>query len=316
MDHRDRTLALSGIGVLLLLAGLLAALLGPAEMYCFYLFEEGGPFAYPGFGFGSFMFGNIAAQILGYYMLAAVLIPLGYGHLRVRRWARPLALAAMWAWLVVGAPLVLVVFVVLLGTKELALAGAIVALIVLALSYLALPWLMIRFYRGRNVRLTFETRDPTLSWVESIPIRVLTLSGLYVFFALMLHIPILFNGLYPLFGRFLTGLEGIVLLDLSILCLAWLTWGTVRRRRWAWWGGLIYWVGMTASWAITFVSYSWSELLDVLQFPARELEFLDGIPAHGARLALLICTPMAITVGVIAASRRCWRDEIPVQKST
>lgn len=133
---------------------------------------------------------------------------------------------------------------------------------------------------------------------------VLTLSGLYAFFAVMLHIPILFNGLFPLFGRFLTGLGGIAALDASIWTLAWLTWGTIRRRRWAWWGGLIYWVAMTVSWGATFASYSWSELLTVLQFPARELEFLGGIPAHGAHLALLICTPMAIAVVGIVVSRR------------
>ena len=40
-------------------------------MYCFYLFSEGGRFHYEGFGFGSFMFGNIASQIVGYYLIAA-----------------------------------------------------------------------------------------------------------------------------------------------------------------------------------------------------------------------------------------------------
>jgi hypothetical protein len=58
---------------------------GPLEMYCFYLFSEGGHFYYEGFGFGSFMFGNIASQIIGYCLIAAVCVPLGYGHLATRR---------------------------------------------------------------------------------------------------------------------------------------------------------------------------------------------------------------------------------------
>ena len=41
-----------------------------------------------GFGFGSFLFANIAVQVGGYYVIAMLLIPLGYGHVRVRRWAR------------------------------------------------------------------------------------------------------------------------------------------------------------------------------------------------------------------------------------
>ena len=78
-------IAITAIGVLCLLGGIAVGALGPVEMYCFYLFSEGGRFHYEGFGFGSFMFGNIAGQIIGYYMIAAVLIPLGYGHLAKAR---------------------------------------------------------------------------------------------------------------------------------------------------------------------------------------------------------------------------------------
>ena len=139
MDHKDRTLLLAGIGVLLLLAGIPIALLGPLEMYCFYLFSEGGRFHYPGFGFGSFMFGNIASQIAGDYLIAIVLIPLGYGHLKTRRWARTLSLALLWVWLIVGAPLTIVIFFVLSASKDISLGTAIAAMVVLALSYLVLP---------------------------------------------------------------------------------------------------------------------------------------------------------------------------------
>mgnify|MGYP001567756825 CR=1 FL=1 len=60
LDYKDLTRIITVIGILLLLVGTVAALLGPVEMYCFYLFSEGGRFHYEGFGFGSFMFGNIA----------------------------------------------------------------------------------------------------------------------------------------------------------------------------------------------------------------------------------------------------------------
>ena len=110
MEYRDRRLVLVGLGLLLLAAGLGCAFLGPVEVYVFYLFSEGGRFAYEGFRFGSFMFGNIALQVVGYYLAAAVLVPMGYGHLRLRRWARPLAEALLWTWTVLGVPLLLVLF--------------------------------------------------------------------------------------------------------------------------------------------------------------------------------------------------------------
>jgi len=69
------------IGALLLVVGSVAAVMGPLETHCFSLFSESGRFHYPGYGYGSFMFGNIACQIAGYYLIALILIPLGYGHL-------------------------------------------------------------------------------------------------------------------------------------------------------------------------------------------------------------------------------------------
>ena len=160
MDHKDRTPVLALIGILLLLVGIPVGFLGPIEAYTFYLFSEGGRFAYPGFGFGSFMFGNIASQIIGYYSIAILLIPLGYGHLKTRRWARTLSLALLWVWLVVGAPLALLFLVILGASKDITMAVAIATMVLLALSYLVLPAAMIHFYRSRNVRLTFEAKDP------------------------------------------------------------------------------------------------------------------------------------------------------------
>ena len=110
VDRQDRRLILRALGFVLLLAGVGCAFLGPIELYVFYLFSEGGRFFYEGFGFGSFMFGNIALQVAGYYLIGAVLIPLGYGHVQLRRWARSLALALLWTWVLLGLPLLIVLF--------------------------------------------------------------------------------------------------------------------------------------------------------------------------------------------------------------
>lgn len=304
MNHRNKDPILIAIGVLTLLAGIGIAFLGPVEMHCFYLFSEGGRFHYPGFGFGSFMFGNIAAQIAGYYLIAALLIPLGYGHVMRRRWVRPLALALIRCWLVLGIPLGILFVLVLLASKETSIAVAVIAIALVAAAYLILPWLLLRFYQSQDVQLTLERRDPNRHWLEERPTIVLVLCLLYVFYGIVLHIPILFNGLFPLFGRFLTGLPGIVALDLAILLLALLTWGTFRQKAWAWWGSLVYWGAMTLSVTITFASTGYLELLAIARFPAREIEFLDGIPLHGFHLAIFFGLPLLATLGVIFASRR------------
>jgi multisubunit Na+/H+ antiporter MnhE subunit len=309
MDYKDRTLVLAAIGVPLLLIGIATAFLGPVEMYCFYLFSEGGRFHYEGFGFGSFMFGNIASQIIGYYLMAIVFIPLGYGHLKTRRWARILSLTLLWTWLVVGAPLTVVGFFVLSASKDISPVAAIVAIVVLASSYLIVPGVLIRFYQSRDVRLTFEAKDPNSYWIEKVPMPILVLGSLYLFYIVVLHIPILFNGMFPLFGRILSGLEGIFFLDFSIACLVCLAWGTLKRQTWAWWGSWVYFALMTLSSFLTLLKSSYSDILSKMQFPPTEMEFLGGLPLQGYHFAVLTGIPLLITLGVIVVARRHFKPD-------
>jgi hypothetical protein len=312
LDYRDRSLILMIFGGLLLIIGMAVGFLGPAEMSTFYLFTEGGRFHYPGFGFGSFMFANIASQIIGYYLIAAIFIVLGYGHLKLQRWVRKLTVALLWFWLVIGVPMIVVVFFILAGTKELSLMAALIALILLGLSYFVIPGLMIRFYQGHNVRQTFERKDPNEYWIEELPTPLLVLSALYLFYIIMLHILILFNGMYPVFGIFRFGLPGIFLLDFSIGCLIVLTWGTLQQRLWAWWGSLILLGLFTFSTMFTFFRYSYADLLAGLAFPARELEILGGIPAQGYHFSIMVGIPLLITLAIAIRSKRYFRSGLGI----
>jgi hypothetical protein len=307
LDYKDRSAVLAVIGVLLLLAGVAIGFLAPLEIYSFYLFSEGGRFHYAGFGVGSFMFANIASQAMGYYLIAALLIPLGYGHLKMRRWIRTLSLTLLWFWLVVGLPVIIMVFFILAGSKDLSLPAALMALVLLALSYFLFPALFIRFYRGRNVGRTLEAKDARSYWIEDVPLPILVLSSLYLFYVIVLHILMLFNGIYPVFGRFLFGFQGILLLDVSVACLVGLVWGTLRPRAWAWWGAVIL-VGLfTVSAMLTLFRSDYASILSGLAFPAREIEFLDGLPVQGYHFAILAGLPLLITWVVAVLSKRHFR---------
>lgn len=303
-EAQDRSRILALIGVPLLLLGLGCAVLGPVEMYCFYLFSDGGPFYYEGFGFGSFMFGTITWQIVGYYLIAVLCIPLGYAHLKTRRWVGMAALTLLYSWLVLGVPLICVFLFILFSSKDLSPVVALLAIILMALSYLLVPGLLIRFYQSRDVRWTFETRDPNPHWIERKPLPVLVLSTLLIFYTIILHVPIFFQVMFPLFGTWLSGMEGIVVITIAILSLVWLTWGVLRRRAWAWWGSLIY-VGLLALSSVsTLVTSSLEEMLATLSFPPTEMEAFQAVPLQGVHFAPLIGLPLLLTVAVIILSRR------------
>jgi len=304
MDHRDRRLVLVALGFVLLLAGIGCAFLGPVELYVFYLFSEGGRFYYDGFRFGSFMFGNIAVQVAGYYLAAAVLVPLGYGHVRLRRWARPLALALLWTWILLGLPLLIVLFFMTVSVKSFSTAGGVAFVVLLASSYFLLPWLGIRFYQGRNVRSTFEAHDRHSSALEARPTAILVICLLDLFFLIALHVPLLYRGLFPLFGTLLGGLEGIYLIAVAVLVLGLLLWGTWEQRMWAWWGSAVYYALLAATWLVTLAQTPWAGLLAWLQFAPAELEALSGMPLQGYEIGVFVGLPMLACLVVILACRR------------
>jgi hypothetical protein len=291
-DYKDRTVILRGIGALMLILGLGSAIVGPVEIYCFYLFSEGGRLHYEGFGFGCFMFANIACQILGYYLIAVVFIPLGYGQLKIRRWAKNLSLSMLWAWLVVGAPVTAVALFSLLSIKNYSRITGFGLIAVLGLLYFVVPWLAIRFYRSRSVKMTFEARDPQRSQIEETPVPILTLGVLLIFYAVIMHVPILLNGLFPFFGALL------------IVALAALAWGALGQRVWAWWGSLACFLLLALSSIATFLSVDYSEVLAKMGLPPTEMEILERLPLEGFHFALFVGIPLVLTLVVIVRSKR------------
>jgi len=154
------------------------------------------------------------------------------------------------------------------------------------------------------VRRTLEARDAAPGRVEKIPVPILALGALYVFYIVMFHILILFNGLFPLFGTFCFGMQGIILLDISIACLALLAWGTLRQRRWAWWASVIFLGLFTFSMVFSLCSTGYAALLRGLKFPAKEMEMLDGLPFQGWHFAILLGVPLLSTWVLAVVSRR------------
>jgi hypothetical protein len=121
---------------------------------------------------------------------------------------------------------------------------------------------------------------------------------------LALHIPILFNGLFPLFGSFQYSLNGIYFLDLSIVLLIGLTWGVFKLRYWAWWGATAYVCTMTASAVISLLSVDPHEIIARMKFTRLELKALQGVPVEGFHLALMVSLPALLTLVLLLRSRR------------
>jgi hypothetical protein len=302
--YHDRSLIVKTIGGLMLLGGLGAALIGPVEVYAYYAFTEGGKFHYEGFGFGSFMFAYIASQVVGYYTIAAVFIPLGYGHLKRRRWARSLTLTGLWVWLVAGLPLTVIAYLMLFQSKELALPMVIAVMVIAPLIYPVAPLLLMRVYRGKNVQLTFEAADLQPSRLDETPLPVRGLCGLLILTIITLHAPLLLRGVFPFFGRLLADMEGFLALDLVIVALSILTWGVARQRLWSWWGALFVFGLITLSGIVTFVQVTLRDMLAAMQLPAYEMDLFQNVPILDGYYGLFLVSPLIVTLAIILLVRR------------
>ena len=133
---------------------------------------------------------------------------------------------------------------------------------------------------------------------------MLVVCSVFVLTIAVLHILILFNGVFPLLGLLVFGLPGITLIALSMLVLVGLIWGLLGLRRWAWWGSLICWGLLTFSIIASLSRSSLADILSKMKFAPLEMEALRGMPLHGVHFAVLVGIPLLVTLGLIAYSRR------------
>jgi hypothetical protein len=268
------------------------------------MFQEGGRFHYEGFGFGSLMFANITIQIAGYYVIAVLCIPLGYGHLRLRWWARAMMTTLLVDWLIVGLPLSLSALLILVTSKGVSPVGLPFLALGLVLLYPVLPIVLLRFYRSPLAQRAFRAADAPPGWLSGTPEVLKVATSLLLFIALTLHFPLLFGGFFPLFGQVVLGLPGVLMLDVSIAIAVALTWGFVRRCYWSFWCAVAFLLFLTASSVVTFLTTPPSDILAELPFAPREMEALSGIPVRGYHLALSVGAIQAAMLIAVVASRQ------------
>jgi hypothetical protein len=308
---------LKTIGIILTLVGLVAAYYGPLEINVFYLFSEGGRFYYEGFGFGSFWFAALVVQNIGYYAIAALLIPVGIGHVQLRRWALTLTRLYCWFWLGAGISLIVNLVVLIPPALRLGLSRAVLmvrsaGIGVSSFSFLVLlPVLALWFYKSKKVSLLFEERDSNNYWTERFPFSLLAVLLLFVIIILVMHIAMFLQSMFPMFGQILLGRQAAYVNTACIVILGLLIYGTVRLRMWAWWGSLVFISLLTISSVMSFTRYSFYELINMLNFPAYEMGFLDKFKLfYDFHLVGLLATPLLVALGLIIYSKKFFTSDV------
>lgn len=246
LPFNDRSTGLWIYGIVEIILGGVAALMIPFMLLgaAFSRQVAGGPMPA-----GSYVNG-----ICSYALVAALLVTLGVGSIRARRWAWALNLILSWVWLIIGVVATVALTVLMppifaasfrqaaaqtpnappLPTGVLAVILTFV-IVFLSIFFVVLPIAFLLFYRRKDVEETCKRRDPVERWTDRCPLPVLAVSLLLGFGAVYCLLMAVTTPLMPFFGRYLTGMAGAVVLVALAGIDVFLAYALYRLRLAGWW---------------------------------------------------------------------------------
>ncbi len=149
------------------------------------------------------------------------------------------------------------------------IVGAVVACV-----YIGLPAIFLIFCHHESVRATCQRRDPKIRWTDRCPMPVLAISVMMaVSVVSMCSVPA-YGFVVPLFGVFISGAAGAVVILLLTLVFAYLAWGTYRLQMAAWWGTLLLFIAGILNMIVTFSGTNLMKMYEKMQMPADQLEMI------------------------------------------
>jgi thiol-disulfide isomerase/thioredoxin len=228
---------------------------------------------------------RVMTQVMVVYLLMAVaLISLGIGLVSARRWAWTLTVVLSWMWLIKGAiAFVMAVFFIGKVVEGIAQQGELrqgvlmamrIAGAVVALIYTFPPAVLLLLCHHDSVRAICQREDPKFRWTDRCPMPVLALSIFLTWLIVSLLSQVAFRCVMPLFGVFISGAAGAVLILLMTLVMAYLAWGTYRLQRTAWWGTLLVGIAGTVNMVVTFSRTGLTEMYEKMGMPADQIELI------------------------------------------
>lgn len=265
-----RAVLIKFLGILFLAVGLFSLFFTPVEFTSFYPFSTGGGYHYEGFGFGSLMFAFIVFNVMAYFSIALLGIPIGVGTLRLKKWGLDLSIAFFRSIMIVGSASTISI---LLSSELRTILEPYRYLILLAFSLVFLiimPYTLVRFYKNPETEALFKPE--TGGCFESQSTNSLALMLLNGFWISIFTLSIFLKGAFPLFGSFAFGREGTYLLSAAIFVLLVLSFLMFEKNKFAKYALIVCYAFLLSTFALTFSIHPTSEFLGMLNLPQYEVE--------------------------------------------
>jgi len=286
MPYKDRTVGLIAFGILTVLLGCAAGLLGVFMAFSQSLVPQD----------QRMPAGSLVPAIGMYVVIGVILIVLGIGSAMARRWARALLLIFSWAWLAIGViemvAMAIIMPMILANVPAVAAAPGqsapptaafmgifmVIMFGFLGFFFILLPGIWTFFYYSPHVKATVEARNPNPSWTDRCPLPVLALSlWMWLCVPWMLVMPLTGMWVMPLFGMLLTGYPAGVVCLLFAAIMAVVGWLTYRVDIRGWWTIVIFMILACISGIITFSLHNMIEIYQLMHYPQAQIDQLQKL---------------------------------------
>lgn len=320
--YQDRSTGLIIFGVLEIGGGALCALAIPIMLVGVLMTRRIGGAKVP--------LTSFPVNVLSYALLAGALITLGIGAIQAKRWARALNLILSWFWLCTGLLTTGIVMVVLpvamrsgmhaaaqnqnSGAAPAAMMAVIATMMIvfLALFFIVAPLAFLLFYRSKNVEETCRRRDPVERWTDRLPLPILGMVLLAGFGAVYSSLLAISTPMFPLFGKYLTGIRGAAFLLLFAAVDVYVAVSFFRMKVAGWWVATVAVVFRMVSAILTYARGNVNDLYNHMGWSAEQTQAMQMNPVLRSG-AFLWVGPliMVVYVGYVIWLKRYFRAAAP-----
>jgi len=296
-EYRDRSTGLLICGIVQIICGGMAALAVPFVLLSILISRKTLGLHQP--------ISRSLSSVATYGFLAMSNFVLGVGSIQARRWARALTLVTSWIWLVVGVLFTVLFIAVLpaafaLGMHQaaaahpggpplpLGVAAMILTFVIVlfAIFLIALPLAYVIFYSRQDVLETCRHRDPVERWSDRIPTPVLAAVLLFGCGAGYYALISVSTPIFPLFGRYLTGLPAALCGLATAMVDAVIAYLFFRMSISGWWLAVGVWTLRVISAAITFWRADLYGAYGKMGFGQSELQLMQSSPLFRSHVFL------------------------------
>jgi hypothetical protein len=218
---------------------------------------------------------SVVLNCASWAVAAGVLITLGLGAMRARRWAWALNLILSWLGLVAGT---IIVGSMWIATKP---GGMGRFMLGPALLMPGITGLFLLFYRSNDVEQTCKHRDPVERWTDRQPLPVLAAVLLAAWGAACglawNHTP----HVAAFFGRYFTGLPASALLLLWLAADVYVAFALFKMKPSGWWVAVVAVSAQTLSMILTVRRTSPLDAMTMAGWPKEKIDLTQQVAITG-----------------------------------